>query len=252
VLSGEKGPPLITLRPQKLELIQEQGIEVVICLPFNQELAQMEPEDFVYKILVGRIGIKELVIGYDYRFGRKARGDREMLIQMGRDYGFEVHTVSPQPGPDGRTVHSTLIRQMVMEGRVDQVPQYLGRHYRIAGRVVRGRDRGGKMLGFPTANLRLEDELVPQTGVYAVLVTCRGATYSGVANIGYNPTFGDVALSVEVHCFDFQDDIYDELIKVDFVERIRPERKFGDPTELADQIKRDCTYARRLLEEKTD
>ena len=246
VLGQQNGPPLITLYEQKMELIQKAGIDVVLCLDFTQEFARLEPEDFVRELLVERIGIRELVIGYDYRFGRKGRGNRDLLLAMGSEYGFSVHTVGPQPGPNGEIASSTRIRELVDSGQVEQVPALLGRHYRITGRVIRGRSRG-RLLGFPTANLRLVDELVPKTGVYAVRVTHRGRVHDGVANIGFNPTFGDVGLSVEVHCFDFEEDIYDHDIQVDFVARVRDEKKFSCPDELAGQINRDCGFARELL-----
>ena len=251
VLTNKKNPPLITLYDQKIELIEKAGIDVIICLEFTRALAALEPEEFVKDILVERIGVRELVIGYDYTFGHKARGKRELLIEMGRDYGFEVHTVSAQPGYNGVITSSTRIRHLVTSGEVDQAPELLGRYYRITGKVVRGQNRGGRLLGFPTANLNLVDELIPKVGVYAVRVTHRDRTYSGVANIGYNPTFGNMALSVEVHCFDFKEDIYDETIKVDFVARVRDEKKFSSPKDLAAQINRDCLLARDILKKES-
>ncbi|MDY6850678.1 MAG: bifunctional riboflavin kinase/FAD synthetase [Thermodesulfobacteriota bacterium] len=247
VLTEQKGPPLITMYNQKMELIEALGIDVVICLDFTIEFAKMEPEDFVRDLLVQRIGVKEIVIGYDYRFGRKGRGNRDLLIAMGKELGFSVHTLGPEPGPDGGIISSTRIRELVMAGDVEKAPSLLGRKYRIAGRVVRGRDRGGRLLGFPTANLRLVDELIPKMGVYAVRVVLDDQTYDGVANIGHNPTFGDVALSVEVHCFDMEADLYGRTIKVDFIKRIRDEKKFSGPEELASQITADCKLARRIL-----
>jgi riboflavin kinase/FMN adenylyltransferase len=249
VLTKQNGPPLITLYDQKIDLIQQCGIDVVICLDFTPELASLEPEDFIRQILVEHIGVAEIVIGYDYTFGRKARGNREMLMELGEQHGFKVHTVGPLPGPDGTVTSSTRIRDLVQQGEVEKVPPLLGRYYRIAGRVVRGRDRGGKLLGFPTANLRLVDELIPKTGVYAVRVTHEGQVYSGVANIGYNPTFGDVGLSVEVHCFDFSKSIYDQDIRVDFIARVRDEKKFSGPEDLAQQIQKDCQLAKTVLSE---
>lgn len=247
VLTGKQGPPLITLIEQKLELIQKAGIDIAICLRFTREFGSMEPEDFVKGLLIDRIGIKELVIGYDYTFGRKARGNRELLMKMGEDYGFKVHTVGARPALDGKIVSSTRIREVVKDGRVEMAPELLGRYYRISGKVVKGRDRGGKLLGFPTANIKLVDELVPKHGVYAVKVHFNGRTMDGVANIGYNPTFGDVGLSIEVHCFDLNEDIYDKEIKVDFIARVRDEKKFSGPDELSSQISKDCSYARELL-----
>ncbi|MEW5726077.1 MAG: bifunctional riboflavin kinase/FAD synthetase [Thermodesulfobacteriota bacterium] len=250
VLTGRKDPPLITLYDQRIELIQAAGIEVVVCLEFTLALAKIEPEDFVLEFLVGRIGVKELVIGYDYTFGHRARGNRDLLLRLGAAHGFQVHTVSAQPGQDGQIISSTRIRELVESGQVDKAPTLLGRYYRLAGRVIRGRDRGGRLLGFPTANLRLVDELIPKIGVYAVKVHHRGRTLDGVANIGHNPTFGDVGLSVEVHCFNFSENIYDQDIKVDFIARVRDERKFSGPEELAAQIARDCDWARKILADR--
>lgn len=247
VLTGQQGPPLITHHEQKLELIEKAGIQAIISLHFTMELARLEPEQFVRNILVDRIGVKELVIGYDYTFGHKARGNRDLLIAMGRDYGFVVHTVGAQPGPYGIVYSSTRIRELVAAGLVEQAPAYLGRPYSITGKVIRGHDRGGKLLGFPTANLRLVDELIPKEGVYAVKVHHGQQTYTGVANIGFNPTFGDVGLSIEVHCFDFSGNIYDETIKVDFIGRVRDEKKFSGPAELASQIRQDCILAKTIL-----
>ena len=247
VIRNEQGPPLITLNEQKLDLIAQEGIDVIVCLNFSMKLARTEPEDFIRSILMDRIGIRELVIGYDYTFGYKGRGNRDLLIRMGSECGYKVHTVGAQAAMDGKTVSSTRIRELVMAGNVEKAPVLLGRYYRIMGRVIRGKDRGGKLLGYPTANLRLVDELVPQRGVYAVIVHHQGRSFQGVANIGFNPTFGDTALSVEVHCFDFSNNIYDEEIKVDFVARVRDEKKFSGPDELTSQIKKDCVIARDLL-----
>jgi len=247
VLNKNNQLPLITLYDRKIELIEKQGIDVIICLNFTPELARIEAEDFVRDILVDKIGVKKLIIGYDYKFGYKGRGNRDLLLKMGLEYGFEVETVEPQYSCDHEVISSTRIRELVSEGRVDEAPALLGRSYRVMGRVVRGQDRGGKLLGFPTANLKLVDELVPKQGVYAVKVTYDGQVYDGVANIGLNPTFGDVGLSVEVHCFDFDRDIYGQTISVDFSARLRDEKKFSGPDELKEQITRDCRLARQIF-----
>jgi len=246
VLKSQKTPPLITLYHQKISLIEAMGLDVVICLDFTREFAAIEPEAFVKDILVGRIGVREIVIGYDYTFGRKARGNRDLLIEMGRSFGFVVHTLGPQPSVNGEIISSTLVREVVASGQVEKAPALLGRPYRVGGRVIHGHHRG-RLLGFPTANLRLVDELVPKVGVYAVRAHIDGQAYDGVANIGFNPTFNDGKLSVEVHCFDFDRDIYDRDIKVDFIARIRDERKFSGPDELVAQIRSDSEQAREIL-----
>jgi len=247
VLKKDADLPLITVYDQKMELLQAQGIDVVICLDFTPELAAVPPRDFVKTYLVDRIGVKEVIIGYDFRFGAKGAGNRALLLEMGAEHGFTVDTVGPQSDAGEQIISSTRIREVIRAGAVDEAPALLGRYYRISGRVIEGRRRGGKLLGFPTANLKLADELVPRTGVYAVLVTFEGQVYPGVANIGYNPTFGDVGLSVEVHCFDFDTDIYGREIKVDFVRRVRSEKKFSGPDELKAQISNDCQLARQIL-----
>ena len=247
VLRKDVDLPLITVYDQKMELLERQGLDVIICLDFTPELAAIPPRDFVRSILVDRIGVKEVIIGYDFRFGARGEGNRALLIEMGREHGFVVDTVGPQSDAGDQIISSTRIREVIRAGAVDEAPALLGRYYRISGRVVKGKSRGGKLLGFPTANLKLADELVPRTGVYAVLVTFQGQVYPGVANIGYNPTFGDVGLSVEVHCFDFSYDIYDREIKVDFVRRVRSEKKFSGPDELKAQIAQDCQLARQIL-----
>ncbi|MBW1710597.1 MAG: bifunctional riboflavin kinase/FAD synthetase [Deltaproteobacteria bacterium] len=252
VINKNKLLPLITLNEQKMELIESSGIDVIICLDFTPETARIEAEDFVRRFLVESIGVKLIIIGYDFRFGFQGRGNRDLLIEMGRQYGFSVETFGAQYNSNQQIISSTLVRELITAGEVEKAPALLGRHYRVTGQVVRGRDRGGKMLGFPTANLKVIDELIPKTGVYAVKVIHNDACYNGVANIGFNPTFGDVGLSVEVHCFDFDSDIYDQTLKVDFQARIRDEKKFSGPGELKEQIEKDCRLARGILEKSSE
>ncbi|MGD9373682.1 MAG: riboflavin kinase, partial [Desulfobacterales bacterium] len=144
-------------------------------------------------------------------------------------------------------ISSTKIRNLIIDGDMERAEKMLGRHYQIRGSVVTGRDRGGKVLGIPTANINLHDELCPKTGIYAVTVECRQHHYKGVANIGYSPTFEDHEFTVEVHIFDFDDNIYDEKIRVNFITRIRDEKKFSNISDLIDQIKRDIAAAREIL-----
>jgi len=144
-------------------------------------------------------------------------------------------------------ISSTTIRDLVTDGQMERAEKMLGRHYQIRGTVVTGRDRGGKVLGIPTANLNLRDELCPKTGIYAVTVECRHRLYKGVANIGYSPTFDDHQFTVEVHILDFNDTIYGDEIRVNFIHRIRDEKKFSGISELIEQIKRDIVTARNLL-----
>ncbi|WP_291320478.1 bifunctional riboflavin kinase/FAD synthetase [Desulfonatronospira sp.] len=246
VLVGTKTPPFITLTQHKLELIQETGVDFILCMTFNKAIASMEPEDFVYQLLVQKLKLRELIVGYDYVFGKNRRGNFHLLQQLGQKYHFSVDQFMPVM-VDEAIVSSTRIRDLVESGRVWEVRPLLGRFYSAEGRVTTGRRRGGSLLGFPTANILLQEELFPSTGVYAVWAEIAGRVHAAVANIGYNPTFGNDYLSVEVHIFDFHQDVYNRNIKVYFVQRLRSEKKFAGIEELKAQITQDCNLARDIL-----
>ncbi|MGD8543128.1 MAG: bifunctional riboflavin kinase/FAD synthetase [Desulfobacteraceae bacterium] len=249
VLKPNGHPPLITLYRQKVELIASTGIDVLFGVPFTLEFAAIPARQFVEELLIKRIGMRAIVVGKDYTFGRGRKGNLAMLQELGQALGFEVlvmdwiemhHTLQ------GR-ISSTRIRKLVMAGKVAEARYLLGRHYQIRGTVATGRDRGGKLLGCPTANINLYDELCPQTGVYAVTVECLGEKFKGVANIGYSPTFDDHLFTAEVHILDFSGNLYGEDIRVNFIERIRDEKKFNSIAELSVQIQKDIQTARGLL-----
>ena len=247
VMNPGNGPPLITPIEQKLELISKAGIDVIICLAFNPEFASMSAEDFVQDILMDRLGVREIVVGYDYTFGNMRQGDVSLLREMGDRLGFRVHLTGPIHLDDA-VVSSTSIRKFVQQGNLVDAKRFLGRDYQICGTVVKGKGRGGRLLGFPTANLKPVDELIPRRGVYAVTVRIDDRNYCGVANIGYNPTFGDDALSVETHLLDFSENIVGRMIKVKFIQRLRDEKAFGDVKELSDRITQDIEQARKLMQ----
>ena len=251
VLKHNNHPPLITLNEQKSELIESAGIDVLICVPFTREFAEISAMSFVEDLLVKQIGMKAIVVGQDYSFGRNREGSIDFLKQKAQSLGYEVIVAGWIQ--DARTralrVSSTRIRELVMAGKMREARQMLGRYYQIRGVVTRGRDRGGRLLGFPTANINLQDELAPANGVYVVTVEWQEKKYLGVANIGYSPTFDDHVFTVEVHILDFNDDLVGDKIRVNFVDRIRNEMKFPDLTALSEQIRRDIEVARgmRLL-----
>lgn len=249
VLSDEGAPPLITLYEQKVELIEQAGIDVLICTPFTQSFAALSAESFIEDILIHKIGMKAIVIGKDYQFGKNRRGSVAFLREYATTYSIEVLVADwiPVSAQIPDRISSTRVREIVMAGRVEQARHLLGRYYQIRGEVVTGRQRGGPMLGFPTANIKLVDELCPKMGVYAVTVEWKKKKYKGVANIGYAPTFDDHLFTVEVHLFDFKDDIYGETIKVNFIQRIRDEKRFSGIEELSAQISRDIESAHTLL-----
>jgi len=246
VMKPGNGPPLITLTQQKLELIEDADIDVIFCIPFTKEFASISASEFVQNILVDRIGVREIVVGYDYTFGQGRKGDIGLLQEMGGTLGFMVHVVEPVHVGD-KLVSSTSIRKLVQDGNLPEAKQLLGRDYQILGTVVRGKDRGGRLLGFPTANLELIDELVPKVGVYAVKIAVGDQSLDGVTNIGYNPTFGKGPFSVETHILDFKEDLLGRSIRVKFVKRLRDERPFGSVKDLSDQIGRDVLSARKLF-----
>lgn len=245
--------PLITLYEQKVELLEKTGLDVLICIPFIESFASIAATEFIEDILVKRIGMKAIIVGKDYTFGKDRLGTIDLLKEYAQVLDFEV--IVPgwinAPGTDESRISSTRIRNIITEGRVDRAMELLGRYYQIRGKVETGRKRGGRLLGFPTANINLQDELCPKTGVYAVTVECCNEKYKGVANIGYSPTFDDNIFTVEVHIFDFDDEIYEQNIRVNFVQRLRDEKKFSDISDLIDQINRDCIKARDILSENS-
>ena len=250
VLKQNNHPPLITLHEQKIELISSAGLDVLIVVPFTLIFASLPAEEFVKEILVGRIGMKVIMVGKDYSFGKNREGDINLLKTLAARLDFEVVVtdwIQASKNNLSDRISSTIIRELVTAGKVEKAQKMLGRHYQIKGTVTVGRDRGGKLLGFPTANINLYDELCPKNGVYAVTVELKDRKYKGVANIGYSPTFDDHVFMVEVHILDFNENIYGQQFRVNFIRRIRDERKFSDVSELSEQIKKDVVKAREIL-----
>jgi len=246
---GKNGPPLITRKDQKLELISETGVDTLLCLPFSKEFASISARDFIQDFLIDKIGMKAIIVGSDYSFGKNREGDIDFLKKKGQEKGFEVIVPDWINDTENGTerISSTRIRDLVTEGRVDETPKFLGRFYQIRGKVVKGRERGGSQLGFPTANIKLHDELCPKMGVYAVTVESEGGLHMGVANIGYSPTFDDNIFTIEVHILDFSNDIYNTRIRVNMIKRLRDEKKFSGIQELSEQIKKDIETTRKIL-----
>jgi riboflavin kinase/FMN adenylyltransferase len=249
VLKVGNHPPLITLSEQKMELISKTGIDVLICLPFTHIFAEISAKDFVKDLLVEKIGMKAVIVGKDYTFGRNREGNIALLKQFGEEMGFEV--IIPNwiqgVGIKENRISSTIIRKLVANGNVRQAQKMLGRHYQIRGTVAMGRNRGGKLLGFPTANINLQDELCPKTGIYAVTAEYENKIYPAVANIGYSPTFGDHIFTIEVHIIDFNENIRNKKLRVNFIERLRDEIRFASIEALSNQIKKDIKVARSIL-----
>ena len=247
---GISGPPLITRRDQKVELIEKCGIDVLLCIKFDMDFASITAHDFIEKVLVNKIGMKAIIIGADYSFGKDRLGNIDLLKKESKKLDFQTIISAWINDTDSglKRISSTRIREIVMEGKVDQAMKYLGRHYQIRGKVIKGRERGGSQLGFPTANIKLHDELCPKLGVYAVTVETAKGDFWGVANIGFSPTFGDQMFTIEVHILNFNHDIYDTRIRVNMVEKLRDEKKFANIHELSEQIEKDIEIAKDILE----
>lgn len=253
VLLGDNGPCLLMPPRRKLALLAALGADVVVSLPFTRQTAELSPEDFVRCTLVKALGTRRLVVGYDYAFGKGRRGNAALLGKIGRTCGFTVEELGPVE-VDGGIVSSTRIRAAIAEGRMEEAARMLGRPHSVEGVVAHGQNRGGRLLGFPTANLHIgEDLLLPQTGVYAVWaeLCTNGSTepelLGGAASVGRNPTFADQGLRVESHLFDFNRDIYGDFLRVSFPIRLREERTFAGPEPLKEQIHKDALAARAIL-----
>ena len=241
------GIKLISSCEQKVELIEMAGIDVLIIIPFTRDFAKTTADGFIARVLVEKIGVKELVVGFDYAFGKGRSGNISFLKDQGELFGFPVTVVDAQY-IEKELVSSTKIRQLVKEGRMADAGCLLGRHYQIRGKVQVGKQRGGKVIGFPTANLKFnEEDLVPKHGVYVTQVICGEKCYGGILNIGYNPTFDENKLVAETHIFDFSEDIYGKPIRVNLLKFLRGERKFSGPQELSEQIKKDVVVAKKIL-----
>ncbi len=247
---GKPSPAPITKRDQKIELIEKCGIDILLCIKFDKAFASIAAINFIKEILVKKIGIKAIIIGADYSFGKNRTGNVEVLQEQGKILGFEtiISAWTTDTDSGNKRISSTRIRNIVSAGRVDQAMKYLGRHYQIRGKVIKGRERGGSKLGFPTANIKLHDELCPKLGVYAVLVETSMGNFKGVANIGFSPTFGDHIFTIEVHILDFSHDIYNTRIRVNMVKRLRDEIKFDSIEQLSEQIRQDIEIAKEILE----
>lgn len=246
VLSPQ-GIRLISTTEQKIELIERAGIDVLVIVPFTRNIAETSAVDFVDQVLLKQIGMRDLVVGYDYAMGRKRQGDTVFLQRQGEKKGFSV-IVMPAHYVEGTLVSSTRIRSLVMEGKMINVRRLLGRYYQIRGIVRWGHRRGGQVIGVPTANLRIsEEDLCPKRGVYVTQVRYDGKQYGGISNIGYNPTFGDTALVAETHIFDFNADIYERPLRINLLRHLRNEIAFSGPEALAAQIRKDIVVAHRVL-----
>lgn len=239
---------LLSTIEEKVDLVSALGIDYLIIMPFTQELSRLRADEFVRDILVEKLHITKLIIGYDHRFGRNREGGMQEMIHFADTYSFELEEIPAQDISES-IVSSTKIRQALLDGQVHRAREYLGTAYVLQGKVEEGMQRG-TTIGYPTANIRVNSsyKLIPKNGVYAVWVYISEKKYAGMLNIGYNPTFDDKKWSVEVHLFDFSQNVYHKEISIAFVSRTRDEQKFEDLRSLIDQLKADEKEIRTLLE----
>ncbi|MFC1575027.1 bifunctional riboflavin kinase/FAD synthetase [Gemmatimonadota bacterium] len=247
IVRPDDAPLLLTTPAEKKEILAETGLDYAVFLSFNHILASYSPRRFVEEILVGRLGVQELVIGYDHGFGRGRAGDAETLQNIGRDLGFDVDVVSAIVARQ-IPVSSTRIRRAILERDVVSAREALGRPYCVRGMVVRG-DGRGKSLGFPTANLwvPVNGKLVPPPGVYAVRGWLKRGAFGGAIHIGPRPTFTGSPPTIELHLLDFDGDIYGEEIRVEFIRCLREVRPFASASALVEQLKADVEATREAL-----
>jgi riboflavin kinase / FMN adenylyltransferase len=245
VLQPGRAPLPITTLDERLVLIEGCGLDCAVVLPFTRELAAMEPEAFVKDVLVTRLGARDVVVGFNHRFGRGARGDASMLRTLGERLGFRTHVVEPLV-VDGVAVSSTEIRAALQQGELAMAGRLLGRPYTLSGTIAHGAGRG-RTLGFPTANLVPTRPVLAAAGVYACTAEVAGRKERAVVNVGVRPTFGETALAVEAYLLDFAGDIYGQTMTLTFVSRIREERRFPSVEALKSQIESDAAEARRRL-----
>lgn len=237
--------PLITSETEKLALLSNEDMDFVYMLDFDRAFMQLTPEQFV-KRLIDMLHCAAVCVGYDYRFGYKASGDARMLKALCKKHGIEA-IITDEIDIDGEAVKSTAIRNYIREGSVRHAAAMLGRPFAIDGKVVKGLQNGRRM-GFPTANVSYsQNMLIPRNGVYAGYTYVKGKRYKSVINVGKNPTFDADKITIESHILDFKDDIYNEQIRVEFIERLRGDKKFESVDALVSQIKRDAQTAGKEL-----
>ena len=247
IVRPDKAPPLLMTNQQKLDALARAGMHGVAIIRFTAEIAQWDPETFVRAVLVEWLHVAEVWVGANFLFGHDRAGTFSMLRSLGARYGFRAEKIDPVRYKDF-VVSSTRIRRLVTEGRVDEAGALLGHHYAIEGMVVAGQKRG-RGLGFPTANVCTENELIPPHGVYATTAILDGVAYPSITNIGTRPTFesGEESI-VETHLLDFDKDLYGARVLLGFVQRLRDEKKFEGVDPLKKQIEADRDHARALFD----
>lgn len=246
IVAPERKPKLLQTRRQKLEQFEAAGLDRILLLRFDERVAALSGRAFFQDLLLPRLGFSALHVGENFRFGHDRQGDLALLCQVGAEHGFEVHGVPPVRIGD-EPVSSSAIRAAIELGDVERARRMLGRPYPVTGEVVRGEGRG-RSLQCPTANVEVENELVPGRGVYVTETLALASRFPSVTNVGVRPTFGSSKLTVETHLLDFDDELYHERVEVLFLARLRDEMRFAGASELADQLARDRAAAEAFFQ----
>ena len=248
IVNPGAAPLLLTAGEEKTEVLVESRLDYAVVLPFTPALAAYNAAQFVDEVLLRRLGMRELLVGYDHGFGRGREGDVEVLRTLGASRGFRVDVVPPVPGRDGRPISSTAIRRNVAGGDLARAADGLGRPYSVSGVVAHGAGRG-RLLGFRTLNVAVASprKLLPPEGVYAVRVQTPTGAFTGMMNLGQRPTFGESDITLEAHLFDADGDWYGSRVRVDLIARLRDTKKFSGPDELVKQLARDEQMARVVI-----
>ena len=248
VLQEESDIKLLNTITERTKLLEKVGLQNLIIHPFDQAFSRLTAEEFVKNILVDIFNIKKIIIGHDHRFGRNRTANIDDLILFGKEYGFEVEQISAQE-IDEVSISSTKIRNALNEGKIALANEYLGYNYFFSGTVIHGK-KLGRTIGFPTANLKIEEsyKLIPAIGVYAVKCIVGTQKLNGMLNIGTNPTVEGQTLSIEVNLFDFEGDLYDQNVTIELIKRIRDEQKFASVEDLKKQLHKDKIFAQQLFE----
>lgn len=244
ILIPDRMPLLLVNAWRKADLLEKMGLDLLIYEKFTREIAALTPEQFVLDVLIDRLHIKEVFVGFNHSFGYKGLGTPQLLQMLGEEHGFKVH-IMPPVKVDGEIVSSSLIRQALEQGKIDQAVSMLGYRPLLDGVVIEGEQRGGTKLGFPTANIGIDSIYnVPAKGVYAAKALVNKKCYNAVVNIGSKPTFHqEYPLSIEAHLMDFSGNIYGQAISLSFIKKLRNEQRFASMEDLVVQIKKDRDQA---------
>ncbi len=257
ILNPQTSPALLTSLSHRIDLIARLGVDVCLVVNFTKRFCSLSPEDFIRKILVEKVGTQEIFIGNNFRFGCNEQGDVELLRKMGKNFGFKVNCIKPvrcslSKGvstlkADRKIISSTQIRLLIEQGKIEEAARFLGRAVSILGTVIKGETRG-RRVGYPTANIDPHQEAIPPDGVYAVEVRLKRRKRFGLLNIGTQPTFSFSRKKpvIEVHIFNFKQNIYAKDLEISFIKKLRREKKFLSAQQLAEQIKKDCHKAKQL------